>query len=275
MMRKLELKEIKEMELNLLVEFDRLCRENHLYYTLCGGTLLGAVRHKGFIPWDDDIDVLMPRPDYDRLLNDRKIDKSGLAEYAELCHWKNGTLGYPFMKLVDNRTRVDVDYFDNDLNVNKIWIDIFPIDGNPKDKKALNRIYRKSIRLRRLLCLKLAKSGEGKTTLKRLLKPALIKILSLIRIKELCKRMDTLASTYDFGESEYIGGILWGYGPQERIHKKEYMTPVKLEFEGHFFNAPSNYHEYLTGLYKDYMQLPPKDKRIVHGLHAYMVEEEA
>ena len=53
------------------------------------------------------------------------------------------------------------------------------------------------------------------------------------------------------------------------------MTPVKLEFEGHFFNAPSNYHEYLTGLYKDYMQLPPKDKRIVHGLHAYMLEEEA
>ncbi len=71
-MRKMSLEEIKETELNILVDFDKLCKENNLYYTLCGGTLLGAIRHKGFIPWDDDIDVLMPRPDYDRLL-EKKI----------------------------------------------------------------------------------------------------------------------------------------------------------------------------------------------------------
>lgn len=272
-MRKLELDEIKEIELNLLTEFDKLCKVNHLYYTLCGGTLLGAVRHRGFIPWDDDIDVLMPRPDYERLLNHQSINMDELPDYVQLCSWKDGTLSFPFIKLVDNRTEVDVDYFDSELGANKIWIDIFPIDGNPEDEQELRKIYGKSIRLRKLLSIKLAKSGEGKTRLKRLLKPMIIKVLSVISIESLCAKIDKLARSYDYGSSKYIGGILWGYGPQERISKEAFETPVKLEFEGKYFNAPSNYDEYLTGLYKDYMQLPPEDKRIVHGLHARISED--
>ncbi len=81
-MRKLSLQEIKDLELKLLIQFAKICEVNNLYYTLCGGTLLGAIRHKGFIPWDDDIDVLMPRPDYDRLLNGENI-KIGRASCRE------------------------------------------------------------------------------------------------------------------------------------------------------------------------------------------------
>lgn len=272
-MKKIDLNEVKQIELNLLIEFKKLCEKNHLYYTLCGGTLLGAIRHKGFIPWDDDIDVLMPRPDYERLINNVGIDRQGLPEYVEICHWKDGGLSYPFIKLVDNRTKVDVEFFDGEVNVNKVWIDIFPIDGNPKETEKLNLIYNKSLKLRKLLCLKLAKKGEGKTPLKRVFKPVLIKLLSWINVKTLCDKIDNLAKTYDFEKSNYIGGIVWGYGPQERIDKKGFMTPAKVVFEGHYFNAPSNYDEYLTGLYKDYMQLPPEDKRIVHGITAYMLDE--
>ena len=88
-MVELSLEEIKMIELSLLTEFDRLCKENGLYYTLCGGTLLGAVRHKGFIPWDDDVDVLMPRPDYDRLLNNININLGDLPSYmnAQKLTW--------------------------------------------------------------------------------------------------------------------------------------------------------------------------------------------
>ena len=95
-MRKLSLQEIKDLELNLLIEFAKLCAANNLYYTLCGGTLLGAIRHKGFIPWDDDIDVLMPRPDYDRLLNGEGITLGSLPSYVQMIHWKNRTSNFPF-----------------------------------------------------------------------------------------------------------------------------------------------------------------------------------
>lgn len=272
-MRKLDSREIKDIELNILIEFDKFCEANHLYYVMCGGTLLGAVRHKGFIPWDDDIDVLMPRPDYDRLINGEGIDFSSLPDYLRVASWKNGEIKFPFMKMLDTRTKVKVDFFDAEQSVDKIWIDIFPIDGNPHDEAELKKLYKKSIRWRKILCLKTAQPGEGKTKLKRLLKPFLIKLVGVFSFDYLCRKIDKISTEYNFDNCEEIGGVLWGYGPQERVNKKAFMTPVKLEFEGKQFNAPSNWDEYLTGLYKDYMQLPPEDKRVQHGMTAFIKGE--
>ncbi len=267
-MKKLTSKEIKETELNLLISFDEFCKKNNLYYTLCGGTLLGAIRHKGFIPWDDDIDVLMPRPDYDKLMNEVGLDMNHLKDYMEFKSWKKGNVTLPFMKLVDNRTSIDSQY--DDMEDNKIWIDIFATDGLPEDDNKLKKLYKMPRLLRRIILVKNAKKGEGKTFIKKLLKPLLIGVLKPIDSIKLCKKIDDISKTYDFDSSDYIGGIVWGYGPQERIHKKGYMQPVPVEFEKHYFNAPSNYHEYLTGLYKDYMKLPPEDQRITHDFVAYI-----
>lgn len=268
-MKELTLDEIKVSELFLLIEFDRICKKNNLYYTLCGGTLLGAVRHKGFIPWDDDIDVLMPRPDYDRLLNNINIDKEGLPSYMKFVSWKDGSSNYPFIKLIDKRIKVDVRHFNPDLCGEHIWIDIFPIDGNPSKKRELYKIYNKMKFLRRILYIKLSEGKKAKTFIKRLIKPVLIRGLKVVPFKILCENMDALAKTYDFENSEYIGGTLWGYGPQERIKKSGYMQGIQINFEDRVFNAPSNYEEYLTGLYQDYMKLPPMKQRIVHEIRAY------
>lgn len=269
-MKKLSHREVQEVELNILVEFDKFCKKNNLYYTLSGGTLLGAIRHKGFIPWDDDIDVMMPRPDFDRLLYGKDLDTSDLPDYLHIASWKDKSLPFPFIKVLDSRTKTDVDFYNEKLNVNEIWIDVFPIDGNPDDDTELKNIFKKSLRLRKVLNLKLAKSGEGKTAFKRFFKPFLIQLFKVVDIYALCEKIDRLSKTYDFDKCTKVGGITWGYGPQERIDKKAFLTGTGVEFENGTFNAPSNYHEYLTGLYKDYMQLPPEEKRVIHGLDAYM-----
>ena len=117
--------------------------------------------------------------------------------------------------------------------------------------------------------LKKAKIGEGKTILKKFFKPFVKFMLFPISENWLCYKIDELAKRYDFERSEYIGGVVWGYGPCERINKKGFMTPMKMKFEGIEFNVPSNYDEYLSGLYGDYMALPPEDKRVTHNMVVY------
>lgn len=265
----LSLNQIKHIELDILLSFDELCKKNNLYYTLCGGTLLGAVRHKGFIPWDDDIDVLMPRPDYERLLNGEDIDFSCLPENIKIASWKNRKTIFPFIKLLDTRTIIDSKYI-NDKCSNNLWIDVFPIDGNPTKKGELHRLYNTSLLLRSILKIKMARMGEGKNIIKKVIKPVFKVLYFPIPIYLLDYIIDRNAQKYRFRDSRYVGGVVWGYGAQEAIEKKAYLSPKSMMFEEHDFNVPSNYHEYLTNLYGDYMQVPPEDKRITHNMKAYI-----
>ncbi|SMC40324.1 lipopolysaccharide cholinephosphotransferase [Oscillospiraceae bacterium] len=267
--KKLTSDEIKQVELDIMLAFERLCKANGLYYVLCGGTLLGAVRHKGFIPWDDDIDVLMPRDDYNRLIDLVDIDLSVLPSHIKVVSWKDGALKYPFIKLIDTRTIIENKYVE-DSGANNLWIDVFPIDGNPSEDDKLAQLFKKSLFYRKMLTTKLAKVGGGKTFVKKLLKPIVKVLLLPFSVAGLCQRIDSLAQSYKFDGTDYIGGTVWGYGPCERVDRRKFMTPVQLEFEGHMFNAPSNYDEYLSGLYKDYMQLPPENKRVTHEIDAYI-----
>ncbi|MDO4921925.1 MAG: LicD family protein [Phascolarctobacterium sp.] len=268
-MRKLDIENIKKIELQILFNFDAFCKAKNLKYYLAGGTLLGSIRHKGFIPWDDDIDVCMPRKDYLKFVKSFDGYDAHLKVHSNL----KGNFGAPFAKIVDTRTRIDSKYVQNDIDTH-LWIDVFPVDGLPENIADVEKIYQRCNFYRRLLLLTDAKLGEGTTAFHKYSK-YLLKPLARIYGKQRCiDNIEKIAEQYPYESAEYAGIITWGlYGAGERMLKSEFEQAVEVEFEGHKFPAFSCWDSYLKGLYGNYMQLPPVEKRRTHDMTAYLIEK--
>lgn len=268
-MRKLTLQEIHKYELELLKTFIEICEKNNLKYYMAGGSLLGAVRHKGFIPWDDDIDILMPRPDY------MKFQKINFEKYCpsnvKVASFELGNLNYPFCKLFNTNIIIDKEFVFDPTETN-LWIDILPMDALPNDKKKIRKIFQRSLFARRILKLQKAVLGKGTSRLKIMVKYILKPIASLIGMNRVLHYLNKLALKYDYDKSELIGGIVMGYGPQEAMKKSEYIPVEKVEFEGIMVNAPKCWDYYLKSLYGNYMELPPENKRQAHIMSLWVEE---
>lgn len=271
----LELDEIHKIEFEMLKKFSKVCEDNNLRYYLCGGTLLGAIRHKGFIPWDDDIDILMPRPDYIKF--QKLANNNILGGELKICSSYLGNLNDPFCKIFNTNTVMEKEYVNDEID-SHIWIDIFPMDGLPDSELKVKLIYKKiSIARAMIRTIKVkdeVKSRVSTSKIKYVLKVIFKPILSIIGIKPILKYIDRLCQRYQFDESTYVGGIAFGYGPQEKMIRKHYIIPERVEFEGELFNAPGCWNEYLTNLYGDYMKLPPKEKQIAHVIKAWLKNKE-
>lgn len=263
----LSLDEIHEKETYMLKLVSELCDKHGIRYYICGGTLLGAVRHKGFIPWDDDVDILLPRPDYDKL---QEIIKTQPFMPKYRFHSSDlGNLYDPMCKLFDLETIVDKTYIDDEYD-RYLWIDMFPMDGMPESEAELETMYRKIHAARKRLKFMKAKNGTGRSSLKKIIKPVLKPFaLLLFGKKRTVRYIEKIAKRYKFEETETVGGLVFGYGPQERMNREEYVKPVKMEFEGLTVTAPGCYDEYLRALFGNYMELPPEDKRQVHFMKIY------
>ena len=259
-MKELTLEEVRRISLDILIDVASFCEKNNIRYYLSVGTLLGAIRHKGFIPWDDDIDIMMPRPDYNRLLK----------EYSgpyKILNPKQGLLYYA--KVYDPKT---IKYEpDTDYNKNKpigVDIDVFPLDGIVNDKKIIDKLYKRACFLETLLRLSNQPIFLRKNPLKAFnrIVPRIIGSSNIVRM------IEKNAQTYDYDSSDYVIRMRWSPNGFTGALSKDVYDIAYGEFEGHRFCIPKGYDEWLTAFFGDYNQLPPLEKRVPsHNNRCYYV----
>ena len=252
-MRAINLEELRSIQLDLLQKTAEFCENNGIRYFLCGGTLIGAVRHKGFIPWDDDIDIAMPRPDYDRFVKIFNRSES-YCQVVSLETDPNYT--YAFAKVYDNRTVIrELHYAKVKFGVN---IDILPADG----VKDVSQVY-KIMYLHKVLNTK--KANYYKRTITKKIINTFGKLLLLpFSAHQIATWMDSEARKYKFGSVPLAGLIANPLGPGEIVDKSVFDGDVYQEFEGRTYRVPIGYDTWLRSIYGDYMQLPPEEHRVSH-----------
>lgn len=255
------LRKAQLLQLDIAKEIKRVCEKNAIPYFFIAGTLLGAVRHQGFIPWDDDLDIGMLRSDYETFI---KVCKDDLDDRFFLQNWETDKyFGLPFSKVRLNNTH----YVErNSAKVRAhdgIYVDIFPFDNVPDDKRLQKKHDRETYLLKRLL---LVKNGyecwEDDETIKKMIYKS-IKLFTLpVSLKFLQKKLLKVMMRYNDLETDWIVTFGGSYGyTKESIEKKWVSECTELSFEKICFSVPGSYKEYLSYFYGDYMQLPPEDKR--------------
>ncbi|MCI5884056.1 MAG: LicD family protein [Eubacterium sp.] len=258
-MKRIDTNELKEIQLQILEYVADFCDRNGIVYWLDSGTLLGAVRHKGYIPWDDDIDIGMLREDYDKFIQNFNNNSNCYKVYS-IENKKD--FFYPFAKVLDIRTILyEPDRNGNKLSVN---IDVFVYDNAPNSDKILEKMYDKRDELRKWAGFK-----EKPETFKQMVGYSL---MLPFRKKWFYEKMVENSKLYAHEEKKYVGNFL-GYS-RMKCHKRVFAGLKKMEFEGREYNVPIGYDEWLRAFYGNYMELPPVEERITHHtFEAYRVEE--
>ena len=267
-MKQFSLDELKTFQLEMLNKIAGYCDSNNLTYFLAYGTLLGAVRHKGYIPWDDDIDIIMPRRDYNLFLkqfNGKVPNLVVAAPEMDLEYYA------PYANVYDNRTLLIEEIVSHGKLELGVKIDIFPLDFVPSDEKTYDEMWRCSLSDKRRLFVKTKKLSfcHGMERLKLALRKIQYLFVSLKRIQ---KRHQELINDPKYkSDGPVTDVIVLPWGRRKVTMPQEYYFPVKkLSFEGYEFNVPNNYDKVLQTLYGDYMTFPPESERIAkHSFKAY------
>lgn len=275
--RELSVEEHKQRALNILLEIDAFCRKENLRYYLAFGTLIGAVRHKGFIPWDDDIDLQMPRPDYEvftKKFNSAKHNGNYVAFYPTDAKAK-----HTYIKVCDMDTRkieYGIKYTGDDyLGVD---VDVFPLDGLPEDDKEYKKHFQEVMTLTHRFAginyvlytddLKWNFIGIAK----RIFRLSMIergKLLNLFHGSSnrsmILRKLYEVETEIPFEDAEMVGTCCSMYDVyDDRYLKSSYDECIDAEFEGHLVKIPSGYDAILTKQFGDYMTPPPENQQITH-----------
>jgi len=253
-----DIHELRSIQMGILDEVHRFCEAHGLRYFLSSGTLIGAVRHKGYIPWDDDIDIYMPREDYETFLNTYH-DEKGI--YRAINPASESHYYYTFAKVVDQRTHM-VERETEGYEIG-VYMDIFPVDFVTEDLKERERIFRQKKLLYKIRRCKISQSNPLQSTLAYLVYkcwPMSVKQIER-RIRKLIVLEKPTRTVCNMTEA---GPSIKGCFPAEDI-----ASSVDILFEGKTYKTMIGYRDYLERTYGDYMTLPPEDQRVTHKFEAY------
>ena len=255
-----DIREIQQMELGIMEYIHETCQKIGVKYFLAYGSLIGAVRHKGFIPWDDDMDICMLREDYEKL-QDYLI--ANPDERYEVMSYKNNlNYVYPFMKVQDNQTYLLEEDVRIDSNMG-IYVDIFPVDGYEDDSAFKDKMTR-LIKKRQLSCYTFKGITNTKSLLNSLIRYISVIVFYFTNTNKYIRGIDELAKSRKVSDYEEVDYLIYK-DMNKPVWRREWLEQVTTEtFEGKEFMIPKNYHEILTSDYGDYMQLPPVELRFSH-----------
>ena len=263
--------DLKKVLVELLKATHAFCENHNITYFLDSGTLLGAIRHKGFIPWDDDIDICMPRPDYERFIE--LVQKTPIAEHIYLYHPEDGVNS--FLKICDARTKL-IEHTDTLRVELGVYIDVFPKDGLPNNlKKAKGHCAKAEFYTLWYWFNKYSVKAWKKT--KNIVKKLIAWVASLFIKDGLypLRKVRKLAQKYSFYESPYCATIVSG-GMRNCVPTELFKDKIMVPFEGEYYPAPIGYDQYLRKLFAhvnngEYMTPPPEKDRIPHKHEIYWI----
>jgi lipopolysaccharide cholinephosphotransferase len=258
--------ELRTAQTEILSSFADFCAANQLSYFLYAGTLLGSVRHEGFIPWDDDIDVVMPRRDYDRL-HSIASEHAAINGFSLCSPTITPGFPWPFAKIANNPGTLSCEDDGVDYRIG-INIDVFPLDGWPSDL-VCRWVHHQSLRLLRALILSRHRPVSFKRSDLREFVLVLAKpVAKLVPLDWLIHKVSSRASRYSVEDSGLVGVVVWGY--PERVTARAYSNIVELRFGERRYRAPSGYDAILSAKYGNYMRLPPPELQVApHAIEAF------
>mgnify|MGYP000941169241 CR=1 FL=1 len=271
---------LHQVDLEIVKEVVKICDNHGLTYYMLGGTMLGAIRHKGFIPWDDDIDLGIPRQDYEKFL---EIAPSELSNHLKVVNYKTDPeYHYYITRVLDTDTKVVEERIGDDKKYTNASIDIFPIDGTPNNS-ILRRIYFFRVLYHRALMSLCYKDSIDRKRPRGILEKVFLWMMERIPIEKMTtpyqqkEKIDRLLRKQKLEGAKFIGNIMGAYRTREIVPAEFYGSGKMYSFENIELRGMYLANEYLVYTYGDYMKLPPENERKTHfkilEIHGKSVED--